>query len=156
LARRGLLLEVVSYFTQVPELVALLRAHPDLRVVIDHAAMPLHLDPWRVPFADAEAGWREAVRQLALLPNVHMKISGLWMAGRALTVDEVRPIVAHVLDCFGAGRCLVGSNFPVDRVNVSYREMMQTYLDCVADLDDDAVAALFGGNARALYGIGGA
>src|SRR5258708_21151545 len=50
LARRGLLLEVVSYFTQVPELVALLRAHPDLRVVIDPAAIPLHLDPWRLPF----------------------------------------------------------------------------------------------------------
>jgi predicted TIM-barrel fold metal-dependent hydrolase len=153
LAAKGLLLEVVSFFPQVPDLIRLLNAHPDLLVVINHACMPVHLDQGVPPFADPEAGWRRAVAELSRLPQVRMKISGLWMAGRRLTVPEVRPIVRHVLDCFGIDRCMFASNFPVDRVHIPYRDMMQTYLDCIDDVGDHDVAALFADNARKLYRI---
>ena len=55
------------------------------------------------------------LRELALRPNIACKLSGLpTEADRGRwTADELKPYVAHALDCFGTGRVLYGSDWPV-------------------------------------------
>ena len=69
LARRGLVLEALVRSRHLAALARCAGRHPDLRVIIDHAAKP----------AMGECGmfWEEAMKRLAGLPQVMCKISGL-------------------------------------------------------------------------------
>ena len=69
----------------------MVEVHSELDVVIDHAAKP-----------DIAAGewepWAGALRDLALHPHVHCKLSGLITeAGPDWTIDALSPYVDHVL-----------------------------------------------------------
>jgi predicted TIM-barrel fold metal-dependent hydrolase len=66
------------------------------------------------------AAWKAGMRALAALPRVHVKISGLeyirkgWMAQGSEARAQVAELVLWVVRTFGAARCMVASNFPVD------------------------------------------
>ena len=59
-----------------------------------------------------------------------------------------------VLDHFGTPvgeRCMFESNFPVDRVSVTYRDLYNAFKLMVADFSDAEKGALFSGTARRVY-----
>lgn len=66
------------------------------------------------------------------------------------TTDSIRPIVETCLDQFGAGRCMFGSNFPVDSLSSDYATLVEAY---EALVPEDAQAAVFGGTAARFYAI---
>jgi len=128
----------------------MVEAHSGLAVVIDHAAKP-----------DIAAGqwepWASAMRDLALHPRVHCKLSGLITeAGPDWSVDSLSPYVDHVLAHFGAGRGMWGSDWPVVERNGGYDRWWQATQRLIEPLDDVAQAAILGGNARRFYGLAGA
>jgi L-fuconolactonase len=127
----------------------MVEAHSGLAVVIDHAAKP-----------DIAAGewepWASALRDLALHPRVHCKLSGLITeAGPDWTVDSLSPYVDHVLAHFGAGRVMWGSDWPVVERNGGYDRWWQATERLLEPLDDASRAAILGGNARRFYGLAG-
>lgn len=84
------------------------RAVPRLSFVLDHAAKPA------VAAGDWQP-WADAVTALAGLPNVSCKLSGLvteahWDAWRP---QQILPYARHVLEAFGPGRVMFGSDWPV-------------------------------------------
>lgn len=122
---------------------------PDQPFVLDHAAKPLireqRLDPWQ---RDIEA--------LAARPNVSCKLSGLvteasWDAWRA---EEVWPYLDIVLEAFGPGRLMVGSDWPVCTLAADYAATMTLMRDfvrtCVPVHEREGV---LGGNAARFYGL---
>ena len=115
---------------------------PDLRVALCHAG-----SPWR---RDAEgwAEWRVGLRALAELPNLVCKLSGLGMFDPQWTTDSLRPIVDEVLDVFGPGRVMWGSNFPVDKLYRGYEELLSALLSLV---DVDHRERVFAGTAERFY-----
>ena len=139
------------YFPQVDEAVALLQVFPDTPCVLNHAGFPIHLEQPEKRRQDAWHSWREAIEKLAQAENLYCKISGLWMAGRQLTSADIRPIVHHCLDCFGAARCMFGSNFPLDRLFVQYPDMVMAYEAAVEDLTEAEKTRLFHDNAATFY-----
>jgi L-fuconolactonase len=126
----------------------MVEAHSELAVVIDHAAKPdISSGEWEP--------WAGALRDLALHPRVHCKLSGLITeAGPDWTVDSLSPYVDHVLAHFGAGRVLWGSDWPVVELNGGYDRWWQATQRLLEPLDDAARAAILGGNARRFYGLG--
>jgi L-fuconolactonase len=119
---------------------------PDMTFVLDHAAKP----PLRNGDLDA---WRGAVVDLAALPNIHVKLSGLvteadWNRWR---VDDLRPVVDTLLDTFGADRILFGSDWPVCELAAPYGEVLEAARACVDALSVNERAAVFGDNARRVY-----
>jgi len=77
---------------------------------------------------------------LARCPNVIAKLGGLAMpdngfgwhlADRPPTSDEIveahQDYFLHTIDCFGPDRCMFESNFPVDRLSVSYRVLFNAF-----------------------------
>jgi predicted TIM-barrel fold metal-dependent hydrolase len=105
---RGLPFDMVFLARQLPLALELARACPETVLVLDHCGVPdiAHhgLDPWRAHIA-----------ALAALPNVVAKISGVFAycaPGRA-DATAIAPYVEHVVACFGPGRCLWGSDWPV-------------------------------------------
>ena len=148
LAERGLVYDFVVHPASMPEAAEVVRRHRDLTVVIEHAGWPTSTD-------DAErARWRDGMRALAdAHEGVACKLSGIAMATHTLDLDAVHPWFDEVLATFGTGRCLVGSNFPVDGVFGSFDQLMGIYLAVVDAHGDAAVEAVFAANAERIYGI---
>jgi L-fuconolactonase len=132
------------------------RRYPDLKIVIDHGAKPDIA-------ARALEPWLSAMTRLALLPNVHCKLSGLWTeagdaAGDDALNNRVRPYVRILAELFGARRLMWGSDWPVLRLAPAgggYREwLVACERDCARFLGAGAIPDVFGGNAGRFYRVG--
>lgn len=125
----------------LPHLTAFARRHPDLRLVIDHGAKP----------AIAEGSlteWRRAMADLAALPRVHCKLSGLLNEAPGYVPEAVRPYAETILDLFGPARVIWGSDWPVLSLAAPYGAWFE---QCRAIVPAEHHAAVFGGNAAAFY-----
>jgi L-fuconolactonase len=144
----GLTYDLLIYPRQLPAAIELARAFPEQPFVLDHLAKP--------PVRDGVVSpWREQVRELAALPNVMCKVSGLVTEGRwqAWQADDFRPYLDTVFEAFGPGRLMFGSDWPVALLAASYRQVFTLILDYVARCGNGADAKVFGLNAARFYGL---
>ena len=132
---------------QVPRVVDVLANAPNTPIALCHCG-----SPWDQSEAGLQA-WRTGLRQLASLPNVTCKISGLGMFDHQWTTDSIRPIVESCIDIFGAERCMFGSNFPVDKLHASYDRVWSAFENITTRLSDAEKLRLFGDTAREFYRI---
>lgn len=142
----GLCFDALVKPRHLPHLLEFAHRYPRLRIVIDHAGKP---DIARGAFEP----WRSQMTELAALPNVFCKLSGLLTeAGGRGSADGLRPCVDHLLQTFGPWRLLWGSDWPVLNLAGAYAEWFRT-ADVLTGLRGAERAALFGGNAAACYGF---
>jgi predicted TIM-barrel fold metal-dependent hydrolase len=104
-----------------------------LQVALCHAGSPWGRD------AEGLAEWRNGLRALAELPTMYCKLSGLGMFDHAWTEESLKPLVATVIETFGPGRVMWGSNFPVDKLYRSYDAALSAMLSIVPSLLHDQV-----------------
>ncbi len=135
---------------QVPAVAEALSRAPNTRVALCHCG-----SPWDQTEAGL-ASWRRGLELLAELPQVSCKISGLGMFDHQWTVDSIRPIVEACVDIFGAERCMLGSNFPVDKLHADYSRVWGAFETILAPLPDAEQAQLFCDTARSFYRISAA
>ncbi len=136
-AAAGLVYDLLVRVPQLPAARAAVGEVPGGRFVLDHAAKPAiasgALEPWAGALAD-----------LASLPNVACKLSGLVTEARWDDWDPaaIRPYAHHVLAVFGPDRVMFGSDWPVCRLAASYaqvRELADTLLEGLSAAERDAV-----------------
>ena len=164
LASRGLSYDAWLYHPQIPELVELARAFPEVTMVCDHLGGPLGVRSYAGRRIEVHSQTRGALEQLASCPNVTLKLGGIGMAvmgdgwhrreqppGSGEIAAVWGPFIRWCIDTFGADRCMFESNFPVDRESVSYVVLCNAFKRMTADLGADDRAALFGGTARRVY-----
>jgi len=146
-AAAGLAFDLLVVPAQLPAAVEAARVLPDMRFVLDHAGKP------RI----AEGGhdrWARDLRTLAGCENVAVKMSGLVTeAGPDWSAERIAPYAATVLDAFGPGRVLYGSDWPVCLVDAGYAEVAALARTLVADLSAAEQADVFGENAVRWYGL---
>jgi predicted TIM-barrel fold metal-dependent hydrolase len=92
--------------------------------------------------------------ELAGAANVSVKISGLGQPGKAWTAQANREVVLTTIELFGVERCMFASNFPVDSLCGSFRDIFGGFGQIVADFSTGEQEALFAGNAHRIYAIG--
>ncbi|MEV1022820.1 amidohydrolase family protein [Streptomyces sp. NPDC050264] len=141
-AAAGLVYDLVVLPHQLPAGVKAAAGHPELTFVLDHVGKP--------PVASGELEpWSSHVRALAELPNTLCKLSGLVTeADRATwTVDALRPYADTVLDAFGPGRVMFGSDWPVCTLAASYGQVVDTARELLGGPDEE----VFAGTARRVY-----
>lgn len=164
LAAHGLVYDAMLYHSQLPELTAMARALPDLRIVLDHIGCVLGVGVYEGREAEIRAGWAQDMRDLASCPNVTVKVGGFGMIvcgakwhlapvpPSSTTLAEAwRPYVATCIDLFGPERCMFESNFPVDKAMYSYRTLWNAFKRLAGDLSASERAMLFAGTAQATY-----
>ena len=102
-------LDALVYTRHLTHLEIFAQRHPELAIVLDHAAKPA------VIAADRPADdWCYAITRMAGMPNVYCKISGLSTeAGKDQGEAELAPYIQHLLQAFGARRLMWGSDWPV-------------------------------------------
>jgi len=122
-----------------------LKQVPDLRLAICHLA-----SPWDRS-AEGFRRWCAWMREFAELPNATMKISGLSMFTHRWEEETFLEWGLAALEIFGAERCMLGSNFPVDSLYVSYDEMFGAWQKLAAQCSPDQALRLAGGTAASFY-----
>ncbi len=145
LAGFGLSFDLQTPWWHLEEAAALAQDFPETTIILNHTGLP----------ADrSEAGlrgWREAMRRLAAAPNVMVKISGLGQPGRPWAVEANRWIVRTTIELFGVERCMVASNFPVDRLIADFDSIYSGFKTIVQDLPLADQRRLFHDNAMRVY-----
>lgn len=147
-AEAGLVYDLVVQPHQLPAAVRAAELLPGLTFVLDHAGKPQIATGQQHP-------WADDLRALAALPNTVCKLSGLVTEAdpHDWTVADLRPYAGTVLDAFGPGRLMFGSDWPVCRLAATYTEVVETalaLLDGLADAERDAVLAT---TAERVYGL---
>ncbi|WHM39506.1 amidohydrolase family protein [Streptomyces sp. BPTC-684] len=148
-ADAGLAYDLVVLPHQLPACVRAARLHPGLTFVLDHLGKP--------PIASGGTEpWGSAVRALAALPNTVCKLSGLVTeAGARWSTAGLRPYADTVLEAFGPGRLMYGSDWPVCLLAASYGEVLDAARALTEDLGPHERAQVFGGTADRVYGLSG-
>jgi L-fuconolactonase len=128
----------------LPPLLAFATRHRALRIVIDHGGKP------RIDIG-LRAGWRREMEDLAALPNVVCKLSGLLTEAGQGGTDAVRPFAETLLALFGPERLIWGSDWPVLTLAGDYAGWLAFCRALIPPAHHDAV---FGGNAARFYRLG--
>jgi L-fuconolactonase len=166
LAQRGLVFEASVVHPQLPDVVELARAVPEASIVLIHSGSPVVRHSYAGRAEEVHADWLASMKELAKCPNVTVKLGGILMtlanfdfglAARPPTSEELarlwRPFTEPCLDLFGPERCLVASNFPVEKAGFGYGTVWNMFKRITAGCSADEKKAIFSGNARRLYGL---
>jgi len=171
LGERGLSFDAWMYHQQLPDFIDLVREIPETPVVLCHLATPIGLagDYCGLGNTAAECEriaeqWKESLSRLAEVPHVRFKIGGLLMpilgfgAERQPTtmskdefVDRVGPFITWALDALGFERCMFASNFPMDKVSISYPNLVAGFDELLANRAEEEKQLFFNGVARDFY-----
>jgi L-fuconolactonase len=147
----GLSFDLCIRHYQLPAVIELVRRCPDTSFILDHIGKPHIKDRLLDP-------WREQIAELAALPNVSCKISGLVTEAdpERWTTDDLAPYVAHVLEVFGEDRVVFGGDWPVALLASSYRRWVEALDALTTHLAPQAERKLWAENARRFYRLAGA
>ena len=164
LARHGLVLDGLVYFTQHDDLVDLARACPEAQIVMNHTGMPLGYGPYTGRIPEVEAKWRSTMPEIAACPNVTMKLGGMMMRLAAFDYNAApapphsselaamwRPFIEPCIEWFGASRCTFESNFPVEKMGIGYRALWNAFKRIAAGASQEEKVDMFSGTARRIY-----
>lgn len=147
LASRGLCFDALVKPRHLTRLRTLLERHPDLRVVVDHAGKP--------DIAGARlTDWSRDLAQIARETSACCKLSGLVTEARVdWQIDDLRPVAEALLESFGCGRLMWGSDWPVVDLAGGFARWRESSLVLLEGLDDAARDGILGDTARRFYGL---
>jgi len=172
LAEHNLSFDAWCYGAQLGEVAELAAHNPEVPTVLCHLGTPVGYGgefggvgvsaQGRARIGDE---WRDGISAVAEHAHVHCKLSGLLMPvlgyrfeersspSVSELVDSLGPLVDYAIDAFGPQRCMVASNFPVDRVAANYDSVMAAMVELTARYGQDAQQAMFADTAASFYRI---
>jgi L-fuconolactonase len=146
LAKAGLSFDLVLFHPALKAATELVRQCPDVSFILDHLGKPpireRRLEPWSTQIAD-----------LAALPNVVCKVSGMTTEAEhaTWTVDDLAPYFERAVDCFGCDRLLFGSDWPMCNLARGYEAWLRAAEKLLAGVSSTDRAKFFSANASRVY-----
>jgi predicted TIM-barrel fold metal-dependent hydrolase len=166
LGELGLSFDAYHYHTQNRYLTDLARAFPDVVIVLDHLGTPLGVGPFAGKRDEIFQQWSKDLAELATCPNVNIKLGGMLMpwngfgyetAERPPSSDEFVALQGRyyqrAIECFGPDRCMFESNFPVDKLSISYPVLWNAFKKIAAGYSEDEKDQMFRRTASRVYRI---
>ena len=166
LGRLGYTYDTWHFFHQNQDYLALAQAVPDTTMILDHFGTPVGVGAYAGKTEEIFEQWQQDIAAIAACPNVFAKLGGMAMPDNGFGWDQnERPPTSdefvaaqkryylHTIECFGPERCMFESNFPVDKLSISYHVMWNGMKKIVADFSEDEKHAMFYGTATKVYRI---
>ncbi|MFN0110854.1 MAG: amidohydrolase family protein [Blastocatellia bacterium] len=146
LAEFGLSFDICVRDHQLPLAIRLVKECPNVSFILDHCGNP------DIKNRNYDL-WRERIAEIASLPNVVIKVSGIVVNTDVenWTVEDLRQAVEHVIASFGWGRVMFGSDWPVCTLAASYRQWFDALNFLVKDASEENKRKLFKENAERVY-----
>jgi predicted TIM-barrel fold metal-dependent hydrolase len=166
LARRGLTLDTILSFPQLPELADFANAVPDLTIILNHIGGLNRVGIYADRDDEVLTIWRSGIAKVAACPNINVKLGGMGMPrlgfgwhtrtipiGSEELAESMAPFMAYCIDQFGPSRCMFESNFPPDKVSYSYDVLYNAFKRLSREYSPDERAAMFHDTAARVYRI---
>jgi L-fuconolactonase len=146
LADFGLSFDLVLFHRSLKAAIELVRQCPDVSFILDHLGKPPIRERRPEP-------WRTQIAELAALPNVVCKISGMTTEAEhaSWTADDLAPYFYRAVECFGWDRLLFGSDWPVCNLAGGYDPWRRAVDQLLAGVTPADRAKFFAGNAGRIY-----
>ncbi len=164
LGERGYTYDTWHYHHQNEDFCSLARAVPDTTMILDHFGTPLGVGRFQGKREEIYTQWCKDIEAIAGCQNVVAKLGGLAMPDNGFGwheqsqppssdefVEQQARYYHHTIECFGPDRCMFESNFPVDRMSLSYHVLYNGLKKIAARYTDSEQAAMFAGTARRVY-----
>lgn len=145
LQKYNLSFDMQIYPMQMPIAAKLAKQYPNIQMIINHAGMPLGRTEQDFIY------WKKSMSDLAIYPNVAVKISGLGMLDHNWNIESICPYVETTIELFGTNRCMFASNFPVDKLYSDYDRLFGAYKKIINNMSLDEKQMLFCENANRIY-----
>jgi L-fuconolactonase len=165
-ASKGLLFEASVYHPQIVDVTKLAQAVPEATIVLVHSGSPVGHSSYAGRSKEVREDWLRLMRDLAACPNVSVKLGGILMtlanfdfgvAPRPATSEELavlwRPFIEPCFSLFGPERCMVASNFPVDKAGFGYGTVWNMFKRLSAGCSADEKRLIFSDTARRIYRV---
>ena len=166
IAEQGLTYDTWHYHHQNLDFLNLARAVPECTMVLDHFGTPLGIGIYKNCSDEIFQQWKQEIRDISQCPNVYAKLGGLAMPDNGFGwhlqsrppssdefIKEQQKYYMHAIECFSPERCMFESNFPVDRLSISYHVLFNAYKKMVADFSEEQKHAMFYGTAEKVYSL---
>ncbi|GAB3533698.1 amidohydrolase family protein [Pontibacter brevis] len=146
LSRHGFTYDILIFTDQLRYAKELVAAFPNQPFVLDHLAKP------KIKEKEIEA-WASDIKAIAVHENVCCKLSGMvteadWQHWKK---EDFTPYLDVVVEAFGTGRIMYGSDWPVCLVAAGYGEMLGIVESYFSSFSQAEQAGFFGGNASRFY-----
>ncbi|CAF3425726.1 unnamed protein product [Rotaria sp. Silwood1] len=135
------------YPSQMIDASKIARQYSNAILILDHCGLP-------VDGKNDFNSWKEGMTHMAEQSNVICKLSGLVMFNHVWSKEIFAPYILECLRLFTPKRCMFGSNFPVDKLHITYEELVNVYRDIAendAGLSKDELELIFKHNAIKTY-----
>jgi predicted TIM-barrel fold metal-dependent hydrolase len=130
----------------IPAIMALARAHPDVRVVLDHLLEP-EMDE------GAHFGLDERYEQLAQCPNISFKFTSINLDICREAGIPAEKVLRRAVDLYGADHVMWGSD--IGTSSGTYREMVARFLEAAVLLTPAELRAVGHDTGRRVFVKGG-
>ena len=150
LPKHDLAFDICILHHQMPNVIKMVRQCPEVRFVLDHIGKP-----------GIKAGifdpWREQLKELAAMPNVVCKISGVSTEAdhNNWTREQLKPYIAHTIETFGFDRVMYGGDWHVLELAGTYPQWVEIVDWVVEGCTAEEKRKLFRDNAIAAYRLNG-
>lgn len=164
LGQKGLTYDTWHFHYQNRAFAELARAVPGTMMILDHFGTPLGVGQYAGRREEIFEQWKKDIAEIARCDNVVAKLGGLAMPDngfgwnqRAVPpssdefVEAQKRYYIHTIECFGADRCMFESNFPVDRLSISYHVLWNGFKKMAAGFSEDEKNKMFSGTASRVY-----
>jgi L-fuconolactonase len=132
---------------ELPAAVRAVQKLPDMHWVLDHIAKPEIASGGWEP-------WASLMKELAdASPTCWVKLSGMVTEAdwNDWGLSDLKPYANHVIEIFGADRCMLGSDWPVCLLAAPYQKVMDTAQSLISNLSTDQQSAIAARNALIAY-----
>ena len=142
---------VTSDAHALPVLIQVAERHPGLTVVLDHLGKPSLREG-----ASMRRFWERSIAEVAHLPNVVAKLSGLYAEGDSpaeWTTEQVARVAATAIGAFGSERVMYGGDWPMSLTAGGYDRVLDSMLASLAGLTDGQRDDVLWRTATRTYGL---
>jgi predicted TIM-barrel fold metal-dependent hydrolase len=133
---------------QLPLAVALAQACDNTQLILDHCGVP------DIASGNPDA-WKRNISQLAALPHVHCKLSGViaYCPQHKPLKTSIQPYIEHCIEAFGWDRLVWGSDWPVCNLRSDLSTWATVFRELLAAESADVRNAVSMNNAQGIYGV---
>jgi len=164
LGEMGMSFDTWHYHYQNTSFINLAEACPGTTMILDHFGTPLGVGAFANKRQTIFTTWQRDIEAIAKCSNVIAKLGGLAMPDNGFGwserasppssdefADLQSPYYTHTIDCFGSERCMMESNFPVDKLSISYGVLYNGLKKIAGTYGDAEQHQLFYGTADKIY-----
>jgi predicted TIM-barrel fold metal-dependent hydrolase len=149
-AESNLSFDLQVFTSQMKDAANLAAAFPSVTFVLQHAGMLEDTSN------EGRGSWREGMKRLADQPNIVSKLSGLGTFIQRNDPSHVADVIHETVAKFGSGRCLFGSNFPIEKLWTSYGELVTAHRAAVSTFSPVEQLSMLHDNAVRVYRLASA